>query len=362
MRLILLILLFSPITLIAQQKHAKPYEQINANIKQSKEYYATIDSLQKEIISLKQKYENESSLTEKSFNSISTQISAASYNLTVFGILFAIAAIILGIYVTYVEKKIIRIREDNKQLLSESEKIKDEVFATNELIQKDINGLFLKIKREETINILNRLSKVPRDISNVIHDLVSRELEREDYEILKKAYLKLKENPSISQGLMRVNCEDNYKLLFFQHFLDISIKDNTIGPDLVSFYPEGIICAFENDILKSSKDFIKAIVDLGYNTRVDEISSFFKGISRSSHADLKQVYLIIQKTLNERDDKFKFFNLIPDTKDCLIGKKNYGEILIEEYNDKNPTASENIAFKRTHEIANELEAEEKKES
>lgn len=210
--------------------------------------------------------------------------------------------------------------------------------------------------------ILNRLLKVPKDISNVSSELLSRELEREDFKILKKAYLSLDELLPIKQGPYRSGLEykDSYKLIFFQHFLDLAIKDESIGPDLIIFYPHGIICSFENDILKSTKNFIKAIVDLGYQTRLEEISSFFKGLSNSSYCDFEELYMILFDGLKSRDDKFKFFNLIPDSKEYRVGKKNYGEILIKEFEENEPTESENIAFERTKEIDSELKEEEEK--
>ena len=70
--------------------------------------------------------------------------------------------------------------------------------------------------------------------------------------------------------------------------------------------------------------------------------------------------MILFDGLKSRDDKFKFFNLIPDSKEYRVGKKNYGEILIKEFEENEPTESENIAFERTKEIDSELKEEEEK--
>ena len=177
-----------------------------------------INELNQKINELNQDYEKQEKVNEKTFESISNQISAASLNLTIFGILFSVAAIGLGLYVTFIERKIVLIREENKSLLSETKLVKDEVVKINTQIQKDIYGLFLKIKREETVHILERLIKIPEDISNLSQQLLSRELEKEDYLILKEAYLKLKEkvsknvfyNSKVDFTMFEVNRETKY--------------------------------------------------------------------------------------------------------------------------------------------------------
>jgi hypothetical protein len=360
--LFLILFIVIPTVLFSQKSHDKKYDELKSGIIELRENYEIIDSLENEISLLSRKFEEQAKINEQSFNSISNQLSAASYSITIFGILFAIVAVIIGIYVTYVEKKIVRIREENKELLSKSKIVKNEVVATNELIQKDINGLFLRIKREETLYILNRLLKVPRDIANVSSELLSRELERDDFRILKKAYLSLDELLPLERGFFTSGLEykDSYILIFYQHFFDLAIKDESIGPDLISFYPHAMICSFENDIVNSTKDFIKAIVDLGYQTRLKEISSFFNGLSNSSFCDFEELYMILFDGLKSRDDTFKFFNLIPDSEECRVGKKNFGQILVKEFEDKEPTESEKIVFEMTKTIDSELKEEEQK--
>src|SRR5690606_3282036 len=136
------------------------------------------------------------------------------------------------------ERKIIKLRNENEELLKQTKETKNEVVEINELIQKDIYGLFLKIKREETIHILNRLVKIPEDISNLSQELLSRELRQEDYSLLKKAYLKVKVKPEKENTSDFISFSSNYNykeaylLLFFQHFLDLSLKDEEINPEL----------------------------------------------------------------------------------------------------------------------------------
>jgi hypothetical protein len=298
---------------------------------------------------LQEKYEYQVKINDQTLSSISNQIGATSYNLSIFAFLFGLFAIGLGVYVTWVERKIIRIKEENESLLKETIQTKNEVVALNELIQKDIYGLFLKIKREETEHILKRLTIVPKDICNVASELLSRELLEEDFDILKKAYLKLDE---------KGDYKNDYKIVLFQHFLDLVVKDIELGPELIDYYPIAIICTFENDIVKSTEDFMKAIIDLGFQKREKEINSFINGISSSQHKDYIKVYKIIFDFLKTRDNQFKFYSLIENKKENRIGKVNFGKLLIDNYFETSLSSSEKTTIDDIKQIQEELNKEE----
>lgn len=321
-----------------------------------------IDSLKHELKKINKDYEYQLRINEQTLTSISRQIEATSFNFTIFGILFAIAALGLGVYITFIERKTVSIRGETQELLRKTNQTKEEVEKINELIQKDIYGLFLKIKREETVHILKRLLKVPEDISNLLSQLLSRELENEDFQILKEAYLKLKPQPKVKPGFIRVvpNYKDGYKLLFFQHFLDLSLLDEVIGPDLIDFYPQAIESAFENDIIKSSQDFIRAIIDKGVQKCEKEINSFILGISKSDFKENAKLYEILFNSLSKRENQFKFFDLITTDKEARIGKVKYGILLRDNYFGSEMTESEKISLGQLSEIESELKVEEQK--
>jgi len=323
-----------------------------------------IDQLNKNFLELEKKYEYQVKVNEQTLNSISNQIGATSYNLSIFAFLFGVFAIILGVYVTWVERKIIKLRNENELLLEQTKKTKDEVVAINELIQKDIYGLFMKIKREETTHILNRLVKIPEDISNLSKQLYSRELKQEDYSLLKKAYLKLKSKLKDENGADLISDIENYKtsylLLFFQHFLDLTLKDEEINNDLIKDYSHAIFCAFENDMIKSTEDFAKAIIDLGYQSKEKEINSFFLGIAKSEFKSLNKIYEIIYNSLEIRDDKFKFYEILDNSSEMRIAKINFGKLLISDYGETELTTSEIKVIENIGELENELVQEEEK--
>lgn len=306
--------------------------------------------LENEITLLKSKYDFQEKIADKTFNSISNQLNAASYNLNIFGIAFAFLAIVLGVYITYVERKIIRISEESKSQLIQSKAIKKDIETINNLIQSDINGLFEKIKREETKHILQRLIKVPQDIGNLSTALLSRELEKEDFELLKKAYLSLKGSYHAS----------NYELLFFQHFLDLSIMDEHVGPKIVNYFPVAISNAFENDIIKSSEDFINAIIVMGIKEKEKEINSFCRGLASTQYVSLEKIYSIFFNGLKERSLQFKFYQIISNEKYNRKIKVNFGQLLINEYEKTDLSKSEKYIIKEISSIKDELMKEEEK--
>ncbi|MGM8362265.1 hypothetical protein ACSV4D_10155 [Flavobacterium sp. ARAG 55.4] len=328
-----------------------------------------IKTLNEKIDELNKDYEKQEKINEKTLDSISNQISAASLNLTIFGILFSVAAIGLGLYVTHIERKIVLIREENKSLLSETKIVKDDVVKINTQIQKDIYGLFLKIKREETLHILERLSKIPEDISNLSQQLLSRELEKNDFIILKEAYLKLKEKISLNiedenedeNNLFDFNQEteylNSYKLLFFQHFLDLAIKDSIINEDLIDYYDNSVNCAFENDIIKSTTDFTEVLMETGLQTKTKEINAFIKALSLSKFKTFDDVYQIIFKNLQTRDNHFNLFNLLNDDKEIRIGKLKIGQIITEKYSNSPLSEKEQNIINKTVALSLELETE-----
>ncbi|MCA6416765.1 MAG: hypothetical protein IM589_13720, partial [Cytophagales bacterium] len=135
------------------------------------------DEIKNSIENVNNRISSQQAFNEQILNGISLQLESASYNLTIFGLLFAIAAIGFGAYVTYVERKVVKIGDEAKILLSKNQKIKEDVEEINRLIQSDIYNLYLKIKREETGHIIERLINIPKDVLNVGDSLLARELQ-----------------------------------------------------------------------------------------------------------------------------------------------------------------------------------------
>lgn len=330
----------------------KNFETQSATIEQQKHI---LDSLSREFQYLKRESDFSIKTNEQTISSITNQIGSTSNSLTIFGMLFGIGAIVLGVYVTYIERKVVRLNEKGQDQLSQSEKIKSEVNEINDLIQNDISGLFEKIKRVETKHMLYRLIKVPGDIGNLRDALLSRELERDDFELLKSAYSKLLSDgdESLGGGSTGMNYKDLYLLAFYQHFLDLAIKDSEIGPIMTDFYETGIKCSFENDIIKSLENFMKAIIDLGIQSKSTDIKNYFNGLAKSKYVDLNRVYEVLFSNIPTRGQRFSFYQQLPNTEDCKKVKIHFGKMLMSNYSDGAYTDSEQNIIDEVNELKNQ---------
>src|SRR5690606_3882837 len=99
------------------------------------------------------------------------------------------------------------------------------------------------------------------------------------------------------------------------------------------------------------------IIDKGFQNCEEEINSFIKGLSQSEFNSMEQLYEIIFNGLKNREDRFKFFDLISDDKEVRYGKSKFGSILVSKYSDSNNTESEKIVIDRIKEIDSELTKE-----
>lgn len=340
-KIITIIFLLISVTVISQTKQDTTWKarlnklEYKLNDIEKKNY-------ENEIATLKDKLDFQQKMSEQSISSISNQLDSASYNLTLFGLLFAIAAILLGLYVTYIERKIVKIGEENKELLTKNQKIKEDVEALNKLIQSDIYNLFLKIKREESVHLLDRLVKVPKDIANVSQSLLSRELEQEDFVKLRQAYLNL--------GEIKNDYHHEYHLQFFQHFLGQSLKDEKLRQDISKFIPSGIDSSFENDIIKCTFDFVTVVVDKGIQEFKHEINLFFNGLTNSEFKTFGVVYQLLFDNLKSRKNRFEIFNVVESVQDKRQAKIEFGKLLQDFYADDNPTESELLVYAELKEL------------
>lgn len=288
----------------------------------------SINKLNEKFENIKDKLDYQEKINTQTLNNISTQLSASSYSLTLFGVLFAIAAIAVTFYVTYIERKIINMSEENKKLLAKSEKAKNEIEELNKLIQNDNYNLFLKIKREETRHIIDRLVEIPEDIGNVATVLLTRDLTSDDFLKLKEAYLKLENNG---------NENIYYNILFFQHFLHLTLKDDRLKNDISNFIYNGIQSCFKNDIIKSTSDFASVLVEVGIEQFKKEINLFFLGLSNSRHKNYDEVYDVLFEQLKVRKNQFDIYSLVESVPEKRIAKINFGKILQKTYHNLSPS-------------------------
>lgn len=278
------------------------------------------------IKTLNKRIESLQNFTDKTFNSLSIQMSGSSYSLTIFGFLFAVIAIFLGLYISNIKDNIEKISGENKDMLAKNKEIKRYVRDIDKYIKGNINGLYLKIKREEISNILKRLVNIPEDINNVAPSLFIADLTDGDFYILKRAYENL--NP-VTREFM-----GTYATIFFQHFFGQTMIDEKLKNAVMSWILNCIDDSFPNDIIKSSKDFVKVINDKGVLHFKDDINSYFIGISSSKHKDFNNLYKIIFDNLKSKN-RIDFFNAIELSSSVMYSKVYFGNLILEEFGSEN---------------------------
>lgn len=277
-----------------------------------------VDTLQYRLFAIQDKTDMLSAIIETSNESISNQLSAATFWLEAIAIIIAIGGGILGYYVTRKKRQI----EAIAQTIDEKKQIVDKVAkATEELdkkIHSDMTSLYDDLRKEETNALLDRLIFEPGDITNLIKQLFARDLDDEFYIKLKEAYLKLlstvddeeKSKKDTDKTVIKPRnilynnlgyketAEGDYVLLFFQHFCYLSIKDADICPSLVVGFGVSCNLAFKRDIIKSTIDLCKALSesDSVFN-KEDVLTAYLKALNNSKHRNLNELRNIMEQNI-----------------------------------------------------------------
>lgn len=348
MKKILYLLFFIPLCVYSKTDKDSITAAKIINIEQRLSNIESIN-IEHKIDFIDKRLEQNENLTEKSFNSISTQLSVSEVFVGSVSVILTVSGIFLGWYINkkrkqveLISQQVEQLKSDNEELLKKATQAKNEVEQINSDINNNISEVYKKIKREETVHLLNRLVNVPQDISNVCELLVSRELEKEDFDTLKRAYLKLDLYKDSSSFLN--NPKNSYKALFFQHFFVQSIKDEEIKQDIIDFIPEGINCAFENDIENTTKEFSIFLQNEDLKQYSELISEYFKGLSQSIYKDYKRVYEVFFENINNRNKQFELFDIVNSIKETRIAKIEYGNILKSNFSDIELADNEKLTF------------------
>ncbi len=240
-------------------------------------------------------------IVDISNSTIANEISAVNTLLVAFTIIFGLVGIGLGIYITWLQKKISKMndsiekKEQNIMLLTQ--KVED----TNNKIQSDINGLYKQLREEETTTLLKRLEEEPQDINNIMGLLLARSIGIEGYLPLKTAYLnllkirvELKEEDFFSYKI-------SYLILFFQHFLYLSMLDDDIREDLREEFEKICWCAFKRDIIKSTKEFCLVLSKSDVPFEKEPILvDYLKAINQSKFRELVELKNIFQDEIKNQ--------------------------------------------------------------
>lgn len=279
-----------------------------------------VDSLQTRLDQLQEKTDMLSGIIETSNDSIANQLAASSNLLALVGLVIAVAGVILGIFISRKNKEM----DEIAATVDEKKRLVDSVAETTKELDKTIKGnvgkLYKQLRDEETKTILDRLVLEPRDVGNLITLLLSRDLDERGYVKIKEAYLKLlneeeevvEEEPGIVRLKLHASSDEDYILLFFQHYCYQAVKDDEIRPALIKGFRENCQKAFKRDIIKTTIDLSKALSEEESTFNKEEVlTEFLKAVNHCKHkklADLKNIFeqnIIPQSLLQKAIEKCK---------------------------------------------------------
>lgn len=266
---------------------------------------SAVDSLQCQLNTLQAKNDLLTGIIEPANDCVANQLSAATYFLEIIAIGIAIFGSILGIYISKKKKQI----EAIAATIDEKEKtIKTVSEATRELdkqIKGNIGELYKKLRNEETKALLDRLVLEPRDIGNLIQPLLARDLDEDGFSKLREAYLKLKNEPEydnpeegIGAIIHRDSSDEDYILLFFQHYCYQALKDDEIRPNLLKGFSENCRKAFKRDLIKTTIDICKALNEDASSFNKEEVlTTYLKALNKCKYRNLEDLNNIFEQNI-----------------------------------------------------------------
>ncbi len=261
------------------QSLSKRLDGVNNDIQQIDQ---KTDKLENAYAQLDSRTEQLAQMQSMSNEVISNGLSASNRLVSAFGIIVTIVAVGLGIYVARMEKRI-------KSLKSDVDEKESSVRELVGQVNRDIDGLYVRIRKADTRSILERLTEVPQDIANVSELLLARELQPEDFPLLKTAFVKLLDSDDfdLSGSFGTASIGDQYAGLFAQHFLAESLRDIIIKPHVLNVFEEWVADnAFPNDLEKAAKDIAPLLKDISLKVdKMDLLRKYVKGLMASRYKD-----------------------------------------------------------------------------
>lgn len=289
-------------------------ENLNIDMEDIEE---SVDGLAKQVENLSYLVETQKEIISQEQSAIENSMGAVNIFLAVFALILTIGGIFLGWFINRKEKKVQALlmqvetkKEEVEKLEEKTSKTKDDIVELNNNINGDIEGLYAKLRREETITYLKRLVYEPNDIGNILPLLLSRELIDSDFKYALAAYRNLEnknDNGLKVEGLLvqRLSNKGQYLLLFYQHFCGQALCHELVAADIVAFFPYLLQCAFKNDVINSTISMVNCFNR--EDTAVDKVETvylYLKSLHESKYTNLKEAYsVIVSKYRN--DDELK---------------------------------------------------------
>lgn len=277
-----------------------------------------VNLLQAKLDALQAKSDLMYSVVESSNSGVSNQLSTITIWLEIIAIVITVGGVFLGYYVSKKRREIERMAKtvDEKKDIVEvwagtvdvkKQELEVLAKATEDLDKKihgDITGLYNDLRKEETKTLFQRLAKEPLDIDNLGQLLLAREVDPENFILLKQAFLKLPEIPEVENkidleaGILTIKPDTNnsYMLQFFQHFFYQSVKDDDIRPVFVVNFKNVFDNAFESDIIRATEGLCMVLTeaDSAFD-KEDVLTEFLKAINGSKFEKFDVIRDILQQ-------------------------------------------------------------------
>ncbi|GHA65247.1 hypothetical protein GCM10009007_02180 [Formosimonas limnophila] len=250
-----------------------------------------IEELRKQNVQLKSEFElltkkvnQESSITDKSFSSISNQLSAASTMLTWFSAILTLASIVLTATIAWLSNKTQKAAQKAINALEDTQKLKTD-------IDENLRELNLRLIDDETTHLLERLQKYPQDILNMTNMLALRKLNTAHITMLKTAYEKLitqleRSEPCASTRSFFLTVAQHAPVDLLNDLTWRELFNREIRTDYI------IDCFYDDELLDLVNKCIKpAINQNNFADYQQEISGFLCSLLKSIEDSINGIYI-----------------------------------------------------------------------
>lgn len=308
-KLIVLFLLFIfAFTQLQAQKRVIVHDTVYIEQHMDKLLENRLTLLEKENDSFHQLIDNTTASVSNSISASDRTINSWGYCFGIFSILLSIFGIFIGVYVTSISKKVENMLEtvNNKETeIKNIHKIvktsKNEVSRINKQINNNLAILYDKLRKEESKALINRLIEEPLDIGNLDTLLLSRKLDDDLYNDLKRAYSNgLKDESFDNPRINDYSYNESYLLLFFQHFPYQAILDDDLWKQLMEKFSICSDCAFKSDILYTTSEICKALNEEQTPFNKEELLvKYLEAINSSRHNKYTEIANIFNNQLRD---------------------------------------------------------------
>lgn len=317
-------------------------ENLNIDMEDIEE---SVDGLAKQVENLSYLVETQKEIISQEQSAIENSMGAVNIFLAVFALILTIGGIYLGWFINRREKNVQSLlkqvetkKEEVEKLEEKTSNTRKEVMELSDNINKDIEGLYERLKKEETVSLFRRLVEVPWDISNIGTLLLARKIDISNFKYLALAYRNLKDSGTDGQtGGIMYSYKDLYLVQFFQHFCGQAISHSLIKDDLIEFFPAGFSCAYQSDIEYSTNSLIMSLNrDKSIGNKPEILYTYIKALNESKHNTTRIPYKIIVSKYDNDDDLIQIWEQL--TSNSII-IKYFGELLCDRFSTNNAFVS-----------------------